>query len=81
MDICSGKSSLQKCSAKTIWQLAKALQCTMEDILAFERKEPVYDEETGLPANREYLERKFLRTRRGICATNISGYTEGTVYD
>ena len=57
MDICSGKSSLQKCSAKTIWQLAKALQCTMEDILAFEQKEPAYNEETGLPANREYLER------------------------
>lgn len=33
MDICSGKSSLQKCSAGTIWRLAKALQCTMEEII------------------------------------------------
>ncbi|MCU6732320.1 Predicted transcriptional regulator [uncultured Clostridium sp.] len=33
MDICSGKSSLHKCSAKTVQQLARALDCTMEDIM------------------------------------------------
>lgn len=57
MDICSGKSSLQKCSAGTIWRLAKALECTMEDIMEFDKKELAYDEETGRPTNREYLER------------------------
>lgn len=57
MDICSGKSSLQNCSAKTILLLAKALHCSMEDIMAFDTQEQGYDEETGLPNNQEYLER------------------------
>lgn len=73
MDICSGKSSLQKCSAGTIRQLAKALQCTMEDIMAFDQKEPTYDKETGLPTNREYLERglpPYLQNSiRQMCAS------------
>ncbi len=33
IDICSGKSSLQKCFARTVQQLAKALGCTMEYIM------------------------------------------------
>ena len=56
MDICSGKSSLQKCSARTVQQLAKALGCTMEDIMSLEDKESAYDEETGLPKGKTYLE-------------------------
>ncbi|HIY19420.1 MAG TPA: helix-turn-helix transcriptional regulator [Candidatus Blautia avistercoris] len=73
MDICSGKSSLQKCSAGTIWRLAKALQCTMEEIMAFDRNDHAYDEETGLPINREYLERglpPYLQTSiKQMCAS------------
>lgn len=57
MDICSGKSSLQKCSARTVQQLAKALNCTMEDIMSLEDGGARYDSETGLPRNREYLEK------------------------
>lgn len=52
MDICAGKSDIEKCSAKTIWQLAKALDCTMEDIMALASP---YDER-GLPKDRSYLE-------------------------
>lgn len=52
MDICAGKSDIEKCSAKTIWQLAKALDCTMEDIMALASP---YDE-SGLPKDRSYLE-------------------------
>lgn len=33
MDICAGRSKIERCSAKTIQQLAKALDCTMEDIM------------------------------------------------
>ncbi len=73
MDICSGKSSLQKCSAGTIWRLAKALQCTMEEIMAFDRNDHAYDEETGLPVNREYLEQglpPYLQTSiKQMCAS------------
>ena len=33
IDICSGKSSLDRCTAKTVYQIAKALGCTMEDLM------------------------------------------------
>ena len=33
-DICSGKTQLEKCSADTIYKLAKALKVTMEELLA-----------------------------------------------
>lgn len=32
LDICAGRSSVERCSAKTIQQLARALNCSMEDI-------------------------------------------------
>lgn len=56
MDICSGKSSLHKCSAGTIWKLAQALGCSMEEILQFDQKEGRYDKNTGLPIDKDYLE-------------------------
>ena len=33
IDICSGKSSIEKCSAKTVYGIAKALNCSMEEIM------------------------------------------------
>ena len=55
IDICSGKSSIEKCSAKTIQQLAKSLGCTMEDIMSLDAPDK-YDRETGLPKDKGYLE-------------------------
>ena len=52
IDICSGKSDIEKCSAKTVYQLAKALECTMEDIMAMASA----GDETGLPQDKSYLE-------------------------
>lgn len=52
-DICSGKSKLQNCSARTVQQLASALGCTMEDLLSSEADK--YDD-NGLPQNTGYLE-------------------------
>lgn len=49
IDICSGKSSLQKCSARTVQRLAKALDCTMEYIMSLDTIDTEYDKETGLP--------------------------------
>lgn len=54
IDICSGKSSLQKCSAKTVYQLAKALDMTMEDLMLLE--DSGYDSKTGLPNDKSYME-------------------------
>lgn len=56
IDICSGKSSMQKCTARTVQQLAKALGCTMEFILSLDVAED-YDRESGLPKHKKYLER------------------------
>ena len=33
VDICAGRSEIGRCAAKTVQQLAKALDCTMEDIM------------------------------------------------
>jgi plasmid maintenance system antidote protein VapI len=52
IDICSGKSSLHKCSAHTVQQLAKALGCTMEFIMSLD----AYYDDTGLPKSKRYLE-------------------------
>lgn len=56
IDICSGKSSLQKCSAGTVQQLAKALDCTMEFIMSLDTKNKENVSKTGLPSNQKYLE-------------------------
>lgn len=73
IDICSGKSSLQKCSARTVWQLAKALGCTMEDMMTFDTPKSDYGCETGLPVNQEYFERglpPYLQTSiKNMCAS------------
>lgn len=61
VDICAGRSDIERCSAKTIWQLAKALDCTMEDIMALSS----HYEDTGLPKDTGYLEcglPEFLQT-------------------
>ena len=54
IDICAGRSDIDRCSAKTVQQLAKALGCTMEDIIELSCS---YDKNTGLPKDRSYLER------------------------
>lgn len=56
IDICSGKSSLQNCSARTVWQLAKALGCTMEDMMEWDNIEDRYNTKTGLPLSQSYFE-------------------------
>ncbi len=55
MDICSGKSSIGKCTGRTIQQLAIALNCTMEEIMELETPGK-YDAETNLPMDKSYLE-------------------------
>ncbi|MCP1101820.1 DNA-binding Xre family transcriptional regulator [Aequitasia blattaphilus] len=35
-DIFAGRSSIERCSAKTVYQLAKALECSMEELMQLE---------------------------------------------
>lgn len=55
IDICSGKSSIEGCNAKTVMLLAKALNCTMEELMRIDTAN--YDAETGLPKDDSYLEK------------------------
>lgn len=55
IDICSGKSSIDGCNAKTVLQLSKALGCSMEDLMAIDVAN--YDAVTGLPKDDSYLEK------------------------
>jgi len=54
LDICAGRSSIERCSAKTVQLIAKALGCSMEEIMALES--PSEYDEKGFPADKSYLE-------------------------
>ena len=51
-DICAGRSDIERCTAKTVMQLAKALECTMEEIMEMASPFDV----NGLPKDKSYLE-------------------------
>ena len=53
MDICAGRSDIERCTAKTVQQLARALGLTMEEIMALSMQ---YDSATGLPNDMAYFE-------------------------
>lgn len=55
LDICSGKSSIENCNAKTILQLSKALGCSMEEVMMLDNPND-YDSVTGRPNNKSYFE-------------------------
>ncbi len=55
IDICSGKSSIGGCNARTVFRLAKALNCSMEELMTIDTSN--YDMGTGLPKNEAYLDR------------------------
>lgn len=55
IDICTGKSSIENCKAGTVFQLAQALNCTMEDLMKIDTSN--YDRQTGLPKDKTYLEK------------------------
>lgn len=55
IDICSGKSAIEKCSAKTVQLISSALECTMEYIMELENPS-AYNAVTNRPENKEYLE-------------------------
>ena len=56
LDICAGRSSLERCSARTVRQLAKALDCSMEDIMAMAEEQP----ETETPETEESEDDGYL---------------------
>ena len=55
IDICSGKSDIEGCTARTVMRLSKALGCSMEELMQIDNAR--YDRETGLPKDESYLEK------------------------
>ena len=55
IDICSGKSDIEGCTARTVMQLSRALGCSMEELMQIDNAR--YDRETGLPKDESYLEK------------------------
>ena len=55
IDICSGKSDIEGCTARTVMQLSRALGCSMEELMQIDNAR--YDRETGLPRDESYLEK------------------------
>ena len=55
IDICSGKSDIEGCTAKTVMQLSRALGCTMEELMQIDNAR--YDRSPGLPKDESYLEK------------------------
>lgn len=54
-DICSGKTSLSRCNAQTLYKLSKALDLSVEEILSFQ--EASYEiQKSGKPKDMSYLE-------------------------
>lgn len=74
IDICSGKSSIENCNAKTVLQLSKALGCTMEDIMRTADSNNHY--ESGLPA---YLQASLNKMKAAL--KKINGGKEYLRYD
>ena len=51
IDICSGKSTIPGCTARTVQKLSQALGCTMEELM----ETADYDAASGLPVSDDYL--------------------------
>ena len=71
IDICSGKSDIEGCTAKTVMQLSRALGCTMEELMQIDNAR--YDLTTGLPKDEGYLEKGLpAYLRKSIAAMQAS---------
>ncbi len=53
-DICSGKTKIENCNAKTVFLLARALECSMEELMTLESVSD-FDQD-GLPLDQSYHE-------------------------
>ena len=71
IDICSGKSDIGACNAKTVLLLSRALGCTMEDLMRIDTAD--YQRETGLPISEARFEKGLpAYLRKSIDAMNAT---------
>ncbi|MEG0771234.1 MAG: helix-turn-helix transcriptional regulator [Clostridia bacterium] len=68
MDICSGRSTIDRCSAKTVQQLATALHCSMEELMQMTSQAT-----KSQPCSKDYLECDLPEFLRLSVAQMIAG--------
>lgn len=66
IDICSGKSSIEGCNAKTVLQLSKALGCSMEELMSIDAEQYEKPDQETLAAIEE--------ARRIAADSAVQGY-------
>ena len=77
-DICSGKTTLSRCSAGTLMKLSSTLNIPMEQLITLTVEKPQMH--GGKPADRTYLEKRkslgMVRPRwyQCLCGVARSGY-------
>ena len=71
-DICSGKTKLEKCNGATLKKLADAMGISIEDLLTLDL-ESAYDERSGMPKDKSYLESNLPQSLK----TAIKEYADG----
>ena len=71
IDICSGKSEIGACNARTVQRLSHALGCTMEDLMQLDTSR--IEKDTGLPKSSERFEKGLpAYLRKSIQAMVVS---------
>lgn len=70
-DICSGKTDLSRCSARTLLKLSNALDIPMEQIMSLTVEESIAS--NGKPKDRSYLEKNLPRSLEKA----LEEYTQG----
>jgi len=71
LDICSGKSDIGACNARTVQRLSQALGCTMEELMQVNIARP--GEGNGLPKDEERFEKGLpLYLRQSVDAMCLS---------
>ena len=69
IDICSGKSTIPSCTARTVQKLSRALGCSMEELMSTAD----YDTNTGKPVSSDYLQRGLpVELQKSVSAMEAS---------
>lgn len=76
-DICSGKTSLEKCSALTLQKLAKALDMPMEELILAKAEPKAVG---GRPEKQTYLEKNLPLSIQKAIADFVKGEKENVLH-
>lgn len=76
-DICSGKTNLNRCSARTLSKLSKALEMPIEEIITLEIEQDIDD---GKPKDKSYLETNLSESLDKALKAYLQGEKENVLH-